>query len=471
MHRSDDAVERVEHVVPDPAEEHAVAGQPESSSLALELGLGHAGAGDDEADAAAARARSGRARRARGGSPSRRRGGRPAGRAARRAPAYSARSALEDRRRDRLEVAGIDAVGDRGDLRGPHAEHVRHVAAHVARAGDHVVGAGAPSRARRRGCGTAGGSGPSPGGGRTRWRGRRRARPTDLPRDELRGAGHEPVVRVDEIELERARTAPPRARACGRSSRRPSARTRSRPWGTGIPGSPDAVDDHAVAVGLGRQAAAAARQHVHLDAVASELLGQLADVASEPALDHRRVLPGDQQDTHPPVGTLPTCRRASGHRRAAPTTTSTPSCRSTSGSRARLGVNARRSKDAAPIATVRTHVAPTAPSPRSTSRQLPRPRPPPACPPARDGHEHIAAAHERARRRPGVERLVGAGERLGPSRAQPEQRSVTNSLRGLAVRRCCRPSAGAASPGASPKSTGRRLSGSTSARNASSSPW
>ena len=69
-------------------------------------------------------------------------------------------------------------------------------------------------------------------------------------------------------------------------------------------GFADAVHDHAVLVSLGRQAAAASRQHVHLDAGCHEMLGQLAHVATEAALDHRRVLPGDQQDTHRRAGTL-----------------------------------------------------------------------------------------------------------------------------------------------------------------------
>src|SRR5437773_8413205 len=39
-------------------------------------------------------------------------------------------------------------------------------------------------------------------------------------------------------------------------------------------------------------------EHVDLDTVVHEVIGQLADVAGQPALDHRRVLPGDQQHAH-----------------------------------------------------------------------------------------------------------------------------------------------------------------------------
>ena len=52
----------------------------------------------------------------------------------------------------------------------------------------------------------------------------------------------------------------------------------------------------AVAILLRRQAAAAAREDVDLGALGDELLGELAHVARQPALDDRRVLPGEDQD-------------------------------------------------------------------------------------------------------------------------------------------------------------------------------
>jgi hypothetical protein len=57
-----------------------------------------------------------------------------------------------------------------------------------------------------------------------------------------------------------------------------------------------AVDDHAVPVLDRVQVAAAAREHVHLDAVLHELLGELAHVAGEPSLDDRRVLPAQDEN-------------------------------------------------------------------------------------------------------------------------------------------------------------------------------
>ena len=56
----------------------------------------------------------------------------------------------------------------------------------------------------------------------------------------------------------------------------------------------EAVDDDSVAFLGHRQAPAAASEDVHLDPLALEMLGQLANVTREAALDDRRVLPGDQ---------------------------------------------------------------------------------------------------------------------------------------------------------------------------------
>ena len=47
---------------------------------------------------------------------------------------------------------------------------------------------------------------------------------------------------------------------------------------------------------LGGRLLAAAGEHVDLDAELDEPLGELAHVTGEPALDQRRVLPGEDQD-------------------------------------------------------------------------------------------------------------------------------------------------------------------------------
>ena len=56
-----------------------------------------------------------------------------------------------------------------------------------------------------------------------------------------------------------------------------------------------AVDDHAAPLLLGEVVLAAAGEHVHVHVLGGEVLGQLADVAGEAALDQRRVLPGEDQ--------------------------------------------------------------------------------------------------------------------------------------------------------------------------------
>ena len=82
-----------------------------------------------------------------------------------------------------------------------------------------------------------------------------------------------------------------------------------------------------------------------------------------------------------------------------------------------------------------------------------------AAQPGRD--EHVAAAQERDRVRAGVDRLVGAREASGSA---PAARARAGSRRSFG---------GGSSSAArrSSQSTGRRLSGSTSDRQSSSSPW
>jgi hypothetical protein len=114
--------------------------------LALELGLRGAGAGDDEADVA--RALDHRRERVE----------------------REVKALLVDQPADQqheplvgrgvlraqprqvgdhgLEVARVDSVLDHGDPLRRDAEHARDVAAHVPRAGDHVVGARAIARSR-----------------------------------------------------------------------------------------------------------------------------------------------------------------------------------------------------------------------------------------------------------------------------------------------------------------------------------
>ena len=111
--------------------------QPEPLGLLLELGLGGAGAGDQEAHVAEPldQARQGVEREVEALLVDE-----PADEQDQ--PLVRPRVAGAQPRQvgDRLQVAGVDAVGDRGDLRGGDPEHVGDVAAHVVRAGDHAVG-------------------------------------------------------------------------------------------------------------------------------------------------------------------------------------------------------------------------------------------------------------------------------------------------------------------------------------------
>ena len=84
--------------------------------------------------------------------------------------------------------------------------------------------------------------------------------------------------------------------------------------------------------------------------------------------------------------------------------------------------------------------------------------------------EHLAAAHERAhvrvRRRAARRRPANASGRRARSASS---REISHSLRSRRPGRA--PPAGGSAPRFASQSTGRRLSGSTSARNRSSSPW
>ena len=104
----------------------------------------------------------------------------------------------------------------------------------------------------------------------------------------------EPVVRVHEVEAPPS-SSPAASRSAFIRSTQAMNASRSSPRELGLA---DAVDGHAMAVLDGVQAPAAACEDVDLVAVAHQLLGQLAHVARQAALDDRRVLPGQRQDPH-----------------------------------------------------------------------------------------------------------------------------------------------------------------------------
>ena len=120
-------------------------------------------------------------------------------------------------------------------------------------------------------------------------------RPAKLRGHLLGRPGHEPVVRVHEVEGASGHTAPgPREHVVVHIGHPAQERVDV----AGEVGLAHAVDVDAMALLLGGKMAAAAGEHVHLDPAREQVLGELSDVASEPALDHGRVFPGEQEDAH-----------------------------------------------------------------------------------------------------------------------------------------------------------------------------
>ena len=112
--------------------------------------------------------------------------------------------------------------------------------------------------------------------------------------DPLRGRCHQPVVRVDERELGSvAQLVPERVHVVVHLPD-PVHERAGVLWERRLA---DAVDGDPVPVLLGGKVPAPG-QHVHLESLGDQMLGQLADVTGEAAFDHGRVLPRDQQGAH-----------------------------------------------------------------------------------------------------------------------------------------------------------------------------
>ena len=109
------------------------------------------------------------------------------------------------------------------------------------------------------------------------------------------GAGHEPVVAVHHVEVVVVAHLHPGGQHVGVHVLDPGHELAevARALGLG-----HAVHHHALHLLLGGRVLDAAGQHVHLGALGHQALGQLAHVAGQPALDQRRVLPGQDQDAH-----------------------------------------------------------------------------------------------------------------------------------------------------------------------------
>jgi hypothetical protein len=125
-------------------------------------------------------------------------------------------------------------------------------------------------------------------------------RAPEPPRELARGARDEPVVGVHEVEGERV---------AERGARRPHVVVhRVDPPHERVEvvlgelRLAHSVHGHAVAVLDLREVPAAAREDVHLDPAAHQALGELANMTRQPALDDRRVLPGQDENARGHAG-------------------------------------------------------------------------------------------------------------------------------------------------------------------------
>ena len=172
---------------------------------------------------------------------------------------------------------------------------------------------------------------------------------------------------------------------------------------------------------------APAREHVHVDVLRGEVLGQLAHVPREAALDQRRVLPGEDQDAH--QGEVSGARSRSGARlRTAGSGTAAESARAPS-----AASSSRRGRE--PLARVvagqvagdhgRPSRSPGAPAARA--RRAPGPRR--VASRARRRRRTVRSSRARARRRRGRRRR---GEsQVDRSLALPQVEGASGALDGL----------------------------------------
>ena len=107
--------------------------------------------------------------------------------------------------------------------------------------------------------------------------------------------GHQPVVAVHHVEVVAVPHLHARGQHVGVHVLDPGHELGQLARALGLA---HAVHDHALHLLLGGRLLQAAGQHVDLHVLGHEVLGQLAHVARQAALDQRRVLPGEDQDPH-----------------------------------------------------------------------------------------------------------------------------------------------------------------------------
>ena len=196
---------------------------------------------------------------------------------------------------DRHEVGRVDAVRDHRDALLVEPVDVGHVLAHVRRAGDHALGAvrhplldAVDVRLRvlvdpALVAAVLGGVD------------RDHERAAEALGEMVARDRDEPVVAVHDVERVAVAQLHPRGQHVGVHVLDPGHELAQLARAARLA---HAVDHHALHLLLGGRLLQAAREHVHLHVLAHEVLGQLAHVAREAALDQRRVLPGEDQDAH-----------------------------------------------------------------------------------------------------------------------------------------------------------------------------
>jgi hypothetical protein len=111
-------------------------------------------------------------------------------------------------------------------------------------------------------------------------------------REVVAGVRDEPVVTVDEIEAVAVAELDPRGEHVGVHPLDPGDELVQLGGASRLPDPVDVDPGHRL---LGRRLLAAAGEQVDLVVALDQALGELADVPGEPALDQRRVLPGEDQ--------------------------------------------------------------------------------------------------------------------------------------------------------------------------------
>ena len=122
---------------------------------------------------------------------------------------------------------------------------------------------------------------------------RRHQRRVEAPREVVARHRHEPVVSVDEVEIIAIAELDPGGEHVGVHALDPGDEL-AEVGGAG--GLAHAMNVHATEKLFLRRLLATAREHVHLGLV-RQVLRELSHVTREPALDQRRVLPGQDQDS------------------------------------------------------------------------------------------------------------------------------------------------------------------------------